>query len=102
MSRMDEKRLDKLEATQDDIKTTLSSIDKTLAVNTTLLDEHIERSNRLEALLNKEVTFIHAEIEPIKTHITGVKGFFKYTKYLTIAIGSVATLLGILTTLGIL
>lgn len=68
----------RLEEKLDKMDDRLDSIDKTLAVNTVLLDEHIKRTNILEK-----------EFKPVKNHVVFVNNLAKAVA----ALGSAAVVL---------
>ena len=63
---MDDKRLDKIEES-------LSDISDTLVRQQVILDQHVKRCDLLEA-----------QVEPIKTHLTELKGAIKFLKFIGI------------------
>lgn len=72
----------------DKIDERLDSVDKTLAVNTELLDVHIKRTNLLED-----------QLQNIRTHVEGVKLFGKVLSW---GVGIVAAVVGLLSGLKII
>lgn len=72
-------KMDGLDGKIDKMDTRLDSVDITLAKQSVILDEHVKRSNMLEA-----------QMEPVKKHVTMVNGVLKF-------LGIVSILLGIAT-----
>lgn len=60
-------KLDRIELKLDDLSEHLTSIDKTLSAQQIILDMHIKRTELLEET-----------VEPIKNHITQLKGVIKF------------------------
>lgn len=63
---MEDKRLNRIEEKLDTITDRLASIDVTLAKQSVILDEHVKRSNLLEAKLT-----------PVERHVSMVSGAIK-------------------------
>lgn len=61
----------------------LSSIDVTLAKQSVILDEHVKRSNMLEA-----------KLEPVEKHVAMVQGGFKLFGVLALILGVFKAMLG--------
>jgi hypothetical protein len=79
MSYIDEKRSERIEQKIDGIVSRLSEIDKTLAAQHVILDEHIRRTSILEQ-----------QLAPIKLHVDGIKSVTKFLMIMTGLAGAVA------------
>jgi chromosome segregation ATPase len=99
LKKMDQKKLEKIEDALSEINKSVASIDKTLAVNTASLEEHVRRTHLLEEKLEKAEDKFELKLEPLESHVQAVRGLFKYG---SIVLGSLGAILGILHQLGIL
>jgi chromosome segregation ATPase len=71
-------RVERIEVKVDEIKESIASIDKTLAINTESLITHIKRTDLLEKKLEK----VEESIIPVKAHLERVNGVLKFILYL--------------------
>lgn len=69
---------DHIQTRLDDINDKLHSIDKTLAVNTEQLAEHMKRSLANE----KAVELLAQQMEPVKEHVSNIKFLIKSITWL--------------------
>ena len=76
---MDEIRFTRLEEKIDKVVESVANIDKTLAVNTSSLQEHIRRTELLEDA-----------VEPIKKHVAAVDGVLKFIGVAGVILGIIA------------
>ena len=65
----------------DRIEEKLANIDKTLAVNTASLQEHIKRTNLLEEAL-----------KPVEQHVARVDGALRFLGVISLVVGIIAAL----------
>jgi hypothetical protein len=84
---MDSRIYDKI----DDIDARLGSIDKTLAVNTELLAQHIHRTHLIEEALKKRDEHFDSQLEEALQPIRAIKWIAQFSKQISaIAAGLVA------------
>ena len=74
----------RLYAQIDRVENKVDNIDVTMARNTTLLEEHIRRTNILED-----------ELKPIKEHVANVRGGLAWLKTIGLVSGSITALMGV-------
>jgi septation ring formation regulator EzrA len=73
MSKVEEK-IEKVAEDVTDIKVVLSRLEVLHERNTVSLEEHIKRTNALEDMVIQNEQNFSAELKPIQTHISFVKG----------------------------
>ena len=78
--------LKRLNHKQNELNANMSSIDKTLSAQHVQLAEHIRRTELLEEA-----------IQPVKEHVAMVNGGLKLIKIISIVVGIVAAIAGIIT-----
>lgn len=83
-----DRRIDRL----DRIEERLLSIDRTLAVNTTSLQDHIRRTE----LLEKGMDVLVSELKPVQRHVTQVETVLKVLGAIAAIIGTLAAVAKIL------
>ena len=81
---MDDFTSKKLIRDVDNIKRSLASVDKTLALQHVSLAEHIRRTSLLEQ-----------KLEPVESHVEQVRGAFKFIGWLLAAAGVIAAYLAL-------
>jgi hypothetical protein len=90
-----ENRFDKIDAKLDKLDSRLDNVEKILAVNTRIVEEHERRSTTLENQLVKELT-------PVKAHVALVTNGFKAVVWVSIAIGGIIGVVKTLQELGVI
>lgn len=90
-----ENRFDKVDAKLDKLDSRLDNVEKILAVNTRIVEEHERRSTTLENQLVKE-------LNPIKNHVALVTNGFRAIVWFSVAIGGIIGVIKTLQELGVI
>ena len=78
---MDDQKASRIEQKLDSVDISIKSIDITLAKQSVLLDEHIKRSNLLEA-----------KLQPVEKHVAMVEGALKLVGLISLVLGIISAL----------
>ena len=91
LERLETKFDKKLEAdTERDI--TLAKLTQIAEINSESLQTHIKRTDLLETKIDLVKAEIHKDIEPIKNHVTQLKGFGKGLKWMLVGVGLIGSI----------
>lgn len=68
-TKVDNNKIDKLESMITKLDDRLDSVDKTLVRNTVSLEQHIKRTDMLEAYVKEKDVSVDRKFEPIQQHV---------------------------------
>lgn len=99
--KVDNNKLEKLETMITKLDDRLDSVDKTLIRNTVSLEQHIKRTDMLEAYVKEKDVSIGQELAPIKNHVNMMTNAIKGIIFFCTVIAGIVSFLVALKKLGL-